>query len=339
MRTLRSLLTVVTVGAALAAVAALAADPPGGGPAPADEPLRLSARAFDQDVALEVRDLPEAEANTVLRTAFERLQKLEALLEEARRKLNAEATTGRTVAVEPPVMDLLSRALQYCSWSEGALGPLGGSLEAHWDAVAGNPSPPPVPATLAATAGCGHMVLDRDNGLVLVAAGSRVSFAGFAAGFAVDRTVDALRELGASNGTVQIGRILRGFGPGPSPAAGRGWPAVLPAFEGYGRPFGTVRLDDQALAVVWRADWPADHPLLVDQRTGKPPDDVWAAAAVTELAVDAQALAVAGLVLGPREGRFRMAALKPEPSILWLLGTGRGRPLRRDLNWPDLHAP
>lgn len=323
---------------ALAAFALLAAAPGAGATAP-DEPLHLSAHAFGQEVSLEVRDLPETEAETVLRTAFERLQTLEGVLREARETLNANAAEERALAVEPPVMALLERAAKFCTWSNGAIGPLGGSLEAHWAAVAGNPSPPPVPAALTQSAGCDHLRLDPDADTVRIAAGSRISWDAFAIGFAVDRTVDSLRELGAGNGLVRIGRVQRGFGEGPAPAAGRGWPAVLPAFEGYQQPFDVVRLDEQALALVWRADWPAGRPRFVNQRTGEAPGDVWVSAAVTELAIDAQALAVAAVVMGTREGRFRMSALKPEPSVLWLLGSGKGRPLRSDLNWSDLHTP
>lgn len=304
-----------------------------------DEPLVLSGRAFGGEVVLEVRDLPEREAEATLRAAFEDLRELETTLDEAVSALNGDAGTERAVAVAPPVVDLLSRALQYCTWSQGAVGPVGGTLAAHWRAVAGNPTPPPVSAALAASAACDRIAVDADTATVRVAAGSRVAFEPFAAGFAVDRTVEALRARGAGNGLVRIGRVQRAFGPGPSPIAGRGWPAVLPVFEGYEQPFDVVRLDERSLAVVWRADWPPHHPVHVDQRTGEPPGVAWATAAVTELAIDAQALAVAAMVLGPREGQFRMAALKPVPSVLWLLGRGQGRPLRRDLNWSDLHAP
>lgn len=307
--------------------------------APATEPLRLSARTFDEPVALEVRDLPESEADGVLRAAFEDLRRLEETLEEARGTLNADAATERAVTLPPPVIDLLARALQFCDWSRGAVGPLGGSLAEHWRATAGNPSPPPVPTELAASTACDRLSVDREAGTVRIAAGSRVSFAPFAAGFAVDRTVEALREAGAGNGMVRIGRVQRAFGPGPGPSGGRGWPAALPAFEGYDQPFDVVPLADRALAVEWRADWPTDLPRHVDHRTGAPPAEAWATAAVTELAVDAQALAVAAMVMGVREGRYRMATLEPEPSVLWLLGRGQARPLRRDLNWSDLHAP
>lgn len=303
------------------------------------EPRRLTAEAFGSSLEIEVRDLPPQRARTVLRDAFHHLRDTERLLAEAEERLNTDAQSERAVALPAPALTLLERAQSFCHWSNGAVGPLGGGLIDHWRAVGANPAPPPVPASLAATTGCDRLALDPESATARVAAGSRVDLGPFAVGFAIDSTVEKLRELGAGNGRVRVGRIERAFGPGPHAADAwgdplpPGWPASLPDFEGYETPFDRLRLTDGSLAVLWRADWPSDRPLHVDLRTGRPPGTVWATVAVTELALDAQALAVAAMVLGAREGRFRMAGLAPEPAILWLMGSGRGRPLRSDLNW------
>lgn len=318
-------------------VVALAAPLPAG--ASEAEPRRLTAEAFGAPVEIEVRDLSAERARTVLRDAFHHLRDTERLLSEAAERLNADAQTERAVALAPPVLTLLERAQSFCHWSNGAVGPLGGGLLDHWRAVGANPAPPPVPASLAATTACDRLALDPVSATARVAAGSRVDLRPFAVGFAIDRTVETLRERGSGNGRVRVGRIERAFGPGPHPADAwgdplpPGWPASLPDFESYEEPVDRLRLTDGALAVLWRADWPAGRPLHVDLRTGRPPGTVWATVAVTELALDAQALSVAAMVLGAREGRFRMAGLSPEPAILWLMGSGRGRPLRSDLNW------
>lgn len=325
-------LAILVLAAALAGVTASAQG----------EPRRLTAEAFGETLTLEVRDLPAELAREVLRDAFRHLQATETLLEEAEARLNADPRTERAVGLEPPVLELLERAQVYCGWSEGAVGPLGGSLRDHWRAVAGNPTPPPVSPALAASAGCDRMRLDPGSATARLAAGSRVDLAPFAAGFAVDRAVAKLKELGSANGRVRLGRIERAFGPGPYrvDAWGQplptGWPTSLPAFEGYDEPLDRLLLGDGSLAVLWRADWPAGEPVHVDLRDGRPPDGVWATVVLTERAVDAQALAVAAMVLGSREGRFRMAGLTPEPSVLWLMGSGRGRPLRSEFNWSDV---
>jgi thiamine biosynthesis lipoprotein ApbE len=325
----------------LLALAALAA----GTASAQGEPRRLTAEAFGEPLTLEVRDLPAERAREVLRDAFRHLQATEALLVEAEERLNADPRIERAVGLPPEVLELLERTQFYCAWSEGAVGALGGSLRDHWRAVAGNPTPPPLSPALAATARCDRMTLDPLSATARLAPGSRVDLGPFAAGFAIDRTVAKLRELGSGNGRVRLGRLERAFGPGPYrvDAWGKplpsGWPTSLPVFEGYDEPMDSLLLSDGSLAVLWRADWPAGGPLHLDLRDGRPPDGVWATVVVTEGAMDAQALAVTAMVLGSREGRFRMAGLAPEPSVLWLMGSGRGRPLRSDLNWSDVPTP
>ena len=310
------------------------------GPGAVAEPVRLSARLLGEPVALEVRDLPPEDGDDAVRAAFARTAELADLLAAAVGRLNAGAQEERSVAVEPVVAELLARALEFCAWSQASHGPLGGRLADYWEengpALAGNPSPPPPPPALAESAACDRLRLDRETGSARIAAGSRVDLSGFAVGAAVDRAVESLLAAGAADGRVRIGRVERAFGPGPE---GRGWPVTLPVFEGYDRPLDELHLRDRSLALVWRADWAPGAPRHVDQRTGLPPDGVWATVAVTERAADAQALAVAALVLGTREGRFRSATLDPEPSILWLLGRGTGRPLLMELNWSALREP
>jgi hypothetical protein len=74
------------------------------------------------------------------------------------------------------------------------------------------------------------------------------------------------------------------------------------------------------------------------QRTGLPAQGVAGVAAVTELAVDAQALAIAMAVTGPREGELRLGSLRPNPSVLWFLGSGSGAPLQVDHRWGEVIA-
>jgi hypothetical protein len=54
---------------------------------------------------------------------------------------------------------------------------------------------------------------------------------------------------------------------------------------------------------------------------------------VTELAVDAEALAAALMILGNREGLLRAGVLRPSPAVLWLLGGGEGVPVQAQHDW------
>jgi thiamine biosynthesis lipoprotein ApbE len=154
----------------------------------------------------------------------------------------------------------------------------------------------------------------------------------------VDGAVDVLRREGAGNGVVQLGSIERGFGPGPD---GEGWPAALPKLPGHEDSPGQIYLHDRSLAVASQADHlrgstDASSPAYVNQRTGRPAQGVLAAATVTDLAMDAQGLAAALLLTGPREGQMRLGSLQPRPSVLWFLGTGEGPPLQVGYRWGEV---
>ena len=75
----------------------------------------------------------------------------------------------------------------------------------------------------------------------------------------------------------------------------------------------------------------------LDLRSGRPAEGVAATIAVSELAIDAQALAISMLVLGQREGMMRLGSLRPEPSAVWLLGSGDGPPLLTTHRWAAVH--
>ena len=101
-----------------------------------------------------------------------------------------------------------------------------------------------------------------------------------------------------------------------------------------------MRLVDRAFAVAGQepdlvigGDRYAAH---LNLRTGQPAEGVAATLAVTELAIDAQALSITMFVLGQREGMMRLGALRPEPAVAWLLGRGDGTPLLTTHRWATI---
>lgn len=284
-------------------------------------------------VRLEIVPGPTADAS--LAGAFEHIVTSERLLEETGVTLNRDGGGDRAVPVDAAVIELLVRLQGFCIWSLGATSPLGGHLRDHWRAVAGSvPAPPPAPGAVA-SAGCDRLRIEDSSGTVTIAAGSQVDLTPFARGFAVDRAVDFLRKRGITGGWVEIDRVRRAFGASPTDRTKNpGWPVVLPQFEGFDGPLETMTLRDQSLAIAWRRDEGEGGPLALDHRTGVLEEGVWATLVVTTLAVDAEALAATALALGSREGRYRIATLRPEPAVLWLLGRGTGRPLLEELRWP-----
>ncbi|HEV8583076.1 MAG TPA: FAD:protein FMN transferase [Thermoanaerobaculia bacterium] len=316
------------------------------GAPPSPSGARLSAKAFGGAVEVEVRDLPSAGAREVIQKALAEISEIERLTDSSRTDeslaaLNAAAGKGPQ-ALDSRLLAALTRALDFCFWSEGAHGPLGRDLYTLWGLraqVAEPPAPERVEQAVGSAA-CSRLTLDQQRRTATLAEGSGLDLWGFAEGFAADRAVEVLRQGGAANGYVRIGPIQRAFGPGPGGKA-QGWPVALPQVPGLEGSAGQVYLRDSALAVASRAD----HPLrdsgtaafpYVNQRTGLPAQGVQMTAAVTELALDAQGLAVALLLTGPREGELRIGSLRPRPSVLWFLGSGAGTPLQVGYRWSEV---
>jgi thiamine biosynthesis lipoprotein len=306
-----------------------------GAPAgPAAQPVRLTAPAFGTTADVEVRDLPEEPARRAAAKALAEMAEIERMASSERpdgglASLNTAAGRGPQT-VDPRLMAVLARALDFCVWSEAAHGPLGRGLYQAWGLRSAAPEPPD-PGRIeesVALAACERLHLDAAKGTAAIDEGSGLDLQGFAEGFAVDRAVEALREQGVANGLVRLGSTWRGFGEGP---AGKGWPVTLPAVPGLGGPAGRVFLRDSSLSIAL----PAERPSL-NHRTGKPAQGVVATAAATLSALDAQALASVLTVTGPREGQLRLGSLQPRPSVIWFMGTGEGHPLQVEYRWSQI---
>ncbi len=153
-------------------------------------------------------------------------------------------------------------------------------------------------------------------------------------GFALDQATQVLKQAGVTNAWLEIGGVWRGIGGGPE---GEGWLAHLPPIPGTKEPMDRVWLRDQSLAIA-SIEPVGGQPSIryIDQRTGVPTRGVVAVVAVTELAMDAEALAATLFIEGMRGGQMRLGALNPRPSVLWLLGQGKGTPLQSTYRWSEL---
>lgn len=291
-------------------------------------PSPPAAIAFGSPVEIEVRDLAKEATQAAVQKALAEIAEVERLAGAGLSALNAAAGKGPQ-PVDPRLLTVLTRARDFCFWSEGSHGPLGRDLYALW----ADPSEPPTPEQAeqaVGAAGCGRLTLDSKNGTAALAEGSGLDLRGFAAGHAIDRAVEVLKKEGAANAFVRIGRVQRGIGAGPGGNPGRkGWPVTLPPLPGQEEPPDRIYLRDRSLAI-------APEDLLINQRTGRRAQGVLAAAALTDLAVDAQGLAATMFIAGPREGQLRLGSLRPRPSVRWFLGNGEGSTLRVDYRWSEV---
>lgn len=315
-------------------------------PASSAAPVRLAATAFGRPVEIEVRDLPAEAAREVIQKALAEIAEIERLADAERlggglAVLNAAAGQGPQ-PVDPRLLSLLAVARDFCFWSEGAHGPLGRGLYSLWGLRAPVPDPP-APERLEQAVGlatCDRLALDPEKGAAALAEGSGLELWGFAEGYAVDRAAEVLRQGGAANSLIVLGAVQRAAGDGPG---GKGWSVLLPQVPGQAELTGRIYLRGQALSVAAQSDHPlpggnapANSP-YINQRTGRPAQGVLLIVAVTELAVDAQGLAAALIIAGPREGQLRLGSLRPRPSVLWFMGSGTGAPLLVDYRWSTVN--
>jgi thiamine biosynthesis lipoprotein len=314
----------------------------------AEPPRTTGIAAFGEAGDVHLLGLDAAAAERALAAARASLAELEALLDPDGSvdggfgRLNLGAG-GPPVPVAPAVLDLTVRSAAFCRWTNGITSLLGGKLYGLWglrQPVASLPGSEALSQALASTA-CDQLVVNPERSSVSLGAGSRLDPWGFALGAAVDRVVDALRAGGAANGMVSLGMVARGFGPGPG---GRGWQVVLPAYPGLADPLPDLWLRDRALAAASPDDgrlgaageWFAPY---LDLVKGRPAEGILAVLASAERAVEAQGLATAMFATGSRSGQLRLGNLWPRPSVLWILGSGEGRPLLVEYRWADLQKP
>jgi thiamine biosynthesis lipoprotein len=312
----------------------------------------LDAHALDAAVLLEIEPLETpARSRDALAAALQEINEIAALasLDEGDLPLgtlpaNGLAALNRAAgrgpfAIDPRLAELLARSLAYCQWSQRAHGPLGGRLYGLWGLrrAASAPSLHDL-ETAAASAACNRLRVDRTASTAALEEGSVVDAWGFARGFAVDRAILVLRDQGASSGWVQIGQVTRAFGPGPG---GGGWPMLASPKPEQPELAERVLLKDRAIAMASSeaGELSAGEeglPPYVDQRSGRPARQTLAVLVVSELAVDAEALATALFVLPSREGEYRLGALRPRPAVKWLLGTQTSAPLVTEQGWAAL---
>lgn len=277
----------------------------------ADAPTQALGRAFGGPVVLFAVGTGAPEA--LVRV----LQEIEAI----ERALAAPPLAdGAPHIVDSARLDVAEKGKALCLWSEGLLAPFG----------FGPPLPPlgkPGDPQLDLPPVCERARVDLAAKTLALAPEAVLDTTELAAGYAVDRAIEAMQAEGLATGFAAIGRVQRAYGTGPE---GRGWRSLLPETVTRLDPEMTPPyLRDRALAVATSDDVPPH----VDARSGQPVDKPGAVLVAFGSAADAQAIAAAMLLLGSRGGELRLGSLQPEPAVLWILGTGEGTPLLIEHRW------
>jgi thiamine biosynthesis lipoprotein len=285
------------------------------GPVELDSGRRTVMGTFARIVAIAP---DEAAAKACITAAFAEQDRIEALMSYHRTdselaRINREAADS-PVRVGSDTFEVLRQARHFSELSEGAFDVTVGPLMDLWRAAA-EANEPPTAAELAAVrekVGWRKVVLDPDASTVwLRVRGMKVDLGGIAKGYAVDKSVEVMKQKGALGGMVDLGGNIRCFGltpqgqshwyvavqnpnvsaddldPGPSPIVLQIKEASI-ATSGHYRRFATVGGRKQS------------H--IVDPNTGYDNESLASVTIIAADAVSADALSTAVSVLGRERG-------------------------------------
>ncbi len=229
------------------------------------------------------------------------------------------------VVVGDEAHGLLQRALDLCRQTGGAFDPTVASYDYLWN-FEQKPFVRPLPDEVAARraiAACKNMVIKPNHTVRLMKAGVRVTLAGMATGFALERAAQVLRDGGIENFRVQVGNSTYVQGR----MGTRHWYATAPNTRKPGSPLAQLYLSSHA--AITRSD--SDRSVIrgahryhdvIDPRTGQPAEGVVQATVIGAEPAVADALAYAAMVLGPKAG---LELLEKQKNVEGFLVDSAGR--------------
>jgi thiamine biosynthesis lipoprotein len=279
---------------------------------------------MDTLATLTLFDVPEERAAGVFAAAFAALEAVDREMarmpETPLRQLN-EAGRGK---VSSSVAEVLTAALAWARRTQGSFDPTVAPLLDLWDIPSG-PHPPPDASAVAKTRArvdWRRVVWDGAAREVDLG-GTDLDFGGIAKGYAIDRAAEALRAAGVANFLLNVGGDLYLAGSkGKAPwRVGLQHPRDPDAFLRVVAPVegALVTSGDYERTYLWEGQ--RIHHIL-DPRTGYPARHCQSVTVWAATALDADALATAVFVLGPKDG---LALLKTRPPAEGLVVDAEGR--------------
>jgi FAD:protein FMN transferase len=283
--------------------------------------VRLACHAMATRFELLVAGSDEAQLRGAGEEAVAMIHRLEAQLSFYRAtsdvgRLNARAAYG-AVAVEPALFRLLQRAHELHAATAGMFDITVGPLMRCWRFVRDTGSVP-APAELADArrrVGMRHVELDAMECTVRFARdGVELDLGGIAKGYALDRAAVVLRDAGVEHALLHGGTSsILAFGTSHDEQP---WKVAVeqPRTHGATQPLAVVALHNRALSVsaVWGKAFSSNGKVyghVMDPTMGRPVKRAGLAAAVSDSATDADAVATALLALGAARARSCLAQL------------------------------
>jgi thiamine biosynthesis lipoprotein len=219
-------------------------------------------------------------------------------------EINRAFAEGRPARADPDIVTMVRHSQEFERLSGGRFNPAIGGLIGLWGFHTSQYpiiGPPPGRQEIAGLLAHRPSSLDISiDGLQLVAANPHVQldFGGIAKGYAVDRAIERLRQLGIEDAIVNAGGDLRAMGR----RGDRPWRIAVR--KPGGGVIGAVEVrGDEALFTSgnyerFRLDREERYPHILDPRTGWPVDGVVSATVITSEGVLADAAATALVVAG-----------------------------------------
>jgi thiamine biosynthesis lipoprotein len=287
-------------------------------------------------------------ANKSIEASFQQLYNIETLMsyhrddsELANINRNAYKTS---VKVSPQTFEVIQKAIEFSSLSDGAFDITVGPLMDLWRSAA-EANAVPDDAKLAevrAKVGCEKVVLDANQMSIQFAVeGMKLDLGGIAKGYAIDKAVEAMRNYGAVGGMVDVGGNIRCFGTPPKGKThwliGLQDPDVKseirnlsddsqdPKFEipigMSSEPLLVLKLTNAAVATSGHYRRFAliqgkKYSHIIDTKTGSGSDKLASVTVIAKDAITADALSTAVTVLGAEKGLALVKKLPETEAIL-----------------------
>ncbi len=265
--------------------------------------------------------------DAVIDSAFEEIHRIERLTYyEQLRTLNASSGYDDDIVVGEELIMLINNAYDINEMSRGAFCPFLEPVTSLWGFSSGRRelSVPPLWDIDSAmvVVDSTYFIQVNDSTARLTPKGAGLDLGGYAKGYAVDRAVAVLQDLGITAGIVEAGGDLRCFGTKPS---GEPWEIGVRHPRHLDSLYTTIRIDSGAVATsgdyenYFIVDGVRYHHIL-DPLNGQPSYRSTSTTVIAKSCAEADAWATALFVLGPRQGVEMAEEMDLETLILQLRG-------------------
>jgi len=299
------------------------------GPVELDSGHRVVMGTFSRVVVIATS---ERVAQRCVEAAFEVQRRIDELMSYQREdselsRINRDAA-DKPVPVDPFTFEVLQKSVQFSKLSDGAFDVTVGPLMDLWKAAGEANVPPTDEAVAEARAKVGYekLILDEKNKTIRFAVkGMRVDLGGIGKGYAVDKSVEAMKKRGAIGGMVDLGGNIRCFGQPPRGQeywrVGLQDPNVSPEEMDSSRILLVLAITDESVATS--GDYRrfvkvqgAKQSHIIDATSGKGADKLVSDTIIAPDATTADALSTAVNVLGPEKGLALIERLPDVEAIL-----------------------